>query len=301
MSSTTSTGPADLLPALAALAGAEALTVGADGFNPHFQYAYMTEEALFKAARAALAEVGLSGTISFEAGQHETVLMTTERGGEKNQTLATVTAVLTLRDSVGHEVEVRAFGQGLDPADKAYAKAMTMAAKYVVQKGMMIGVEHGDDTDAGGNEGASRARPAGRRSAGGGGGAASEKQLGFLCSLVKKGHYIEGGTSEDVEHVALRLARMQAGDAGAAITAFASIPKAVASELIEKLQLIPEHRTADVLERLAQWEAEHGAPSGPEGVTSADQPAPTAEAEAAASTTPTPPSAYPTDDDDIPF
>lgn len=294
MSSTTTTGPADLPTALAALAAADALTVGADGFNPHFQYAYMTEDSLFKAARAALAEVGLSGTISFEGGQHESITtIHTDSGKEKLQTLATVTAVLAIRDTQGNQVEVRAFGQGLDPADKAYAKAMTMAAKYVVQKGLMIGVEHGDDTDAGGDAGDRKRSGGTRRASGGGGGAASEKQLGFLCVLVKKGHYIEDGTQDDVEHVALRLARMQAGAEGASITAFKQIPKGVASDLIEKLQLIPEHRAPEVLEKLAEWEAQYGPPTGPEGVTSA--------AEAAASPAPTPPAAAPSDDDDIPF
>lgn len=280
----------DLLAGLASLAAAEALSVGADGFNPHFQYAYMTEDALFKAARAALADVGLSGTISFESGQHESVTMVNDRGETKNQTLATVTAVLSVRDVNGSSVECRAFGQGLDPQDKAYAKAMTMAAKYAVQKGLMIPVEHGDDTDAGGNEGSSRARSGGRRQAGDA--AASDKQLGFLCALVKKGHFVENGSAEDVEHVALRLARMQANDA--ALGAFVKIPKSVASDLIEKLQVIPANRTGEVLAKLDEWEGVNGSP------TYGGSAEPSAEAEAAASPSDRPASA-PAPTDDIPF
>jgi ERF superfamily len=292
----------DLLAALASLAAAEALTVGADGFNPHFQYAYMTEDALFKAARAALAEVGLSGTISFEAGQHETVLMQTERKGEQNQTLATVTAVLTLRDQKGQQVECKAFGQGLDPADKAYAKAMTMAAKYVVQKALMIAVEHGDDTDAGGDAG-SRAGRAGARRANGDV-AASDRQLGFLCSLVKKGHYIESKDAPDVEHMALRLARMQANDA--ALAAFVKIPKGVASDLIEKLQVIPEHRVGEVLDKLTEWEADNGAPEFGGPATAAGPPLRSPAETGMTEDNDPPPSNVPTvpapaDDDDVPF
>lgn len=298
MSSITPEPPA-LLAGLASLAAAPSLTVGADGFNEHFSYSYMTEEALFSAARAALAANGLSGTISFESGQHEVVVISTENKGERPHVLATITAVLAIRDTNGQAVEMRAVGQGLDPSDKAYAKAMTMAAKYVVQKGLMIAVEHGDDTDSGGDAGSRTRSGGGRRSAGGGNAVASDKQLGFLCALVKKGHYIENGSQADVEHMALRLSRMQAGEAGMAITEFVKIPKAVASELIEKLQLIPVHRAADVLDRLAQWEAENSAPPTSASAPAAD--APTAEAEAAASTAPVPAAAAPSDDDDIPF
>jgi hypothetical protein len=275
----------DLLAALAGLAAAESLTVGADGFNEYFSFSYMTEPSLFKAARAALAEVGLSGTISFEAGQHEQVIRQRERDNkEVPQTLATVTAVLTIRDQQGNSVECKAFGQGLDTLDKAYAKAMTMAAKYVVQKALMIGVEHGDDTDAGD----AGSRRGGRRA--NGDAAASDRQLGFLCSLVKKGHYIESTDAADVEHVALRLARMQANDA--ALSEFVKIPKGVASDLIEKLQVIPRHRSGEVLDKLAQWEAENGAPVFGGPAVPEDEPLP--------SNVPTVPASA-DDDDDVPF
>lgn len=265
----TTDGAADLLAGLAKLAGADDLTVGKDGFNKHFGYGYMTEAALFTAARSALADAGISGTLSFEAGQHETVTMFTKEG-ERPGILATVTAVLVLRDQHGNHVECRAFGQGLDPADKAYYKAMTGAAKYAVQKALLIAVES-DDTDS-----QDSGAVAGRSSGGQMTGFASEKQLGFLCALVKKGHYVESTDQTDVEHMALRLARME----GDTADAFVKISKACASSLIEKLQVIPQHRTAEVLGRLAQWEAEHGAPAG---------------------SPPAPDSPPPADDDDVPF
>lgn len=291
--------PADLLAALLGLTSAADLAVGADGFNPHFQYAYMTEDSLFKAARAALAEVGLSGTISFEGAQHEQVVRQSERKGEVPQTLATITAVLTLRHASG-QVEVRAVGQGLDPQDKAYAKAMTMAAKYAVQKGLMIAVEHGDDTDAGGNDaGGNDARGGGRqRSSGGGqratagGQAASSGQLGFVCSLIRKAHLLpsgpDGAPNSEVEALALRLARMR----GDSATEFAKISKAIASDLIERLQTINPTDALEVLARLEAWEAENGVAR-----TEAAPVAPTAEPEQPA---PTPAPAHDADDD-IPF
>lgn len=242
------TEPVELLAGLASFAAAEDLSVGKDGFNPHFNYGYMTEAALFTAARAALAEAGLSGTLSFEAGQHEIIPTFNKEGQERPGILATVTAVLTIRDAAGNQIECRAFGQGLDPADKAYYKAMTGAAKYAVQKALMIAVES-DDIDS---------QDSGRvgNTSGGMTGLASEKQLGFLCSLVKKVHLVEGGSPQDVEHMALRMARMQ----GDTAEVFVKIRKNAASELIEKLQVIPPHRGQEVLDRLAEWEAEHGAP-----------------------------------------
>jgi hypothetical protein len=241
--------PLDLLAGLSALAGADDLTVGKDGFNQHFNYGYMTEAALFTAARAALAAVGLSGTLSFPSGQHETVMTFDRDGNERPQILATVTAVLTIRDAQGQAVECSAFGQGMDPADKAYYKAQTGAAKYAVQKALLIAVES-DDTDgeAQGAVATSRAR-SGTASAGG---VASEKQLNFLAALVKKHHL----ATSDPEHMAWRLARM----AGDPAPAFASISRAVASDVIDRLNKLPERdgAGATVVERLVAWETEQG-------------------------------------------
>src|SRR5665213_3794636 len=165
---------AALLVGLAAFAAAEDLSVGKDGTNPHFGYSYMTEPALFTAARAALAANGLSGTISFEQGSHDIVATFDKDGNERPQILASVAARLTIRDQDGNQVECVAYGQGLDPADKAMAKAQTMASKYVCQKALMIAVE-ADDADA---------SHAGSVQRGGMSGTASEKQLAFACSLV---------------------------------------------------------------------------------------------------------------------
>lgn len=278
--SPTEVAPAAILAGLASFAASEELSVTKDGHNPHFNYNFATEPALFRAARAALDAAGLSATISFEGGQHEIITTTAQdRDGnpvERTSIMATVTARLTIRDQQGNQVECTAYGQGMDPADKAYPKAQTMAAKYVCAKAFMIAIE-GDDADAGDS-----GSVAGRQGGGSMTGAASDKQLGFLCSLVKKGHYVESKDAPDVEHMALRLARME----GDTAESFVKISKAAASSLIEKLQRIPDHRTGEVLEKLAQWEAEHGTP--------------TAEAEAAASATPVPPAAAP-DDDDTPF
>lgn len=245
----TETGsPAALLVGLAAFAAAADLSVGKDGTNPHFNYSYMTEPALFTAARAALAANRLSATISFEAGQHETVETINRDGKASPAILATVTACLTVRDTEGHEITARAFGQGLDPADKAYAKAMTMAAKYVVQKALMIAVD-ADDTD---NENSGTVR----RTTGG---AASEGQLGFVCSLIKQVG-IDGG---DAERMALRLARM----AGDSAPAFPGIGKATASGLIERLQKVKDNPAAAavITERLTAFETEHGYSTDPMG------------------------------------
>lgn len=269
------TPAADILTGLASLAAADDLSVGKDGFNKHFGYGYMTEAALFTAARAALAEAGMSATLSFENGHHEIIPTFDKDGGrERPGILATITARLTIRDQTGNSVECTAYGQGLDTADKAYYKAMTGAAKYAVQKGLMIAVES-EDTDAG-NSGAVAGRSS--QSSGGGSGVASEKQLGFLASLVKKAHLIESTNQQDVEGMALRLARMQ----GDTADAFPGMSKAAASALIEKLQVIPPHRGQEVVDKLVAWEVENGvAPA-----------APTADAQ---------PAAAPANDDDIPF
>jgi hypothetical protein len=234
---------------LAQLATSAALTVGRDGFNPHFQYAYMTEEALFAAARAALAEAGLSGTISFEQGEHEIITTFKEvdrQWVERPAIMATVQAKLTIRDKVGMAVDCYAYGQGIDPADKAYAKAMTMAAKYVVQKALMIAVAGGDDTDAGEGHAVGRAN-------GGGSATASDKQLGFLCAMVKN---VIGTEHGETEPYAWRLAR-QAGDPA---DVFAKISKRVASDLIERLKKVEGNPQAGAVinERLCAWEVENG-------------------------------------------
>lgn len=242
------TEPVELLAGLASFAAAGDLSVGKDGFNQHFNYGYMTEAALFTAARAALAEAGLSGTLSFEAGQHEVIATFNKEGQERPGILATVTAVLTIRDAAGNQIECRAFGQGLDPADKAYYKAMTGAAKYAVQKALMIAVES-DDTDS---------QDSGRvgNTSGGMTGLASEKQLGFLCSLVKKLHLASDGYAEGF---ALRLARMNGDPA----TEFAKVSKASASSLIERLKSVESNPAASqvITERLVAWETENGLPA----------------------------------------
>jgi hypothetical protein len=241
----------DLLAGLAGLAAADDLSVGKDGFNQHFGYGYMTEAALFTAARAALAAAGLSGVLSFPSGQHETVMTLDKDGKERPQILATVTATLTIRDQNGNHIEAVAFGQGMDPADKAYYKAMTGAAKYVVQKALMIAVES-DDTDAGSGE----AQVAGRT----GNGTASDRQLGYLVSLVKKNHV---GEQADAEKTAWRLARMS----GDTADGFAKINKATASDIIERLKAIEDNPAAGpvVLERLVAWETEQGITPDPVG------------------------------------
>lgn len=235
-----------LLVGLASFAGSEALSVGKDGENKHFGYRFMTEPSLFEAARQALAAAGLSATISFEGGMHESIITVNKDGKESPAIMATVTARLTIRDQSGHQVEATAYGQGVDPADKAYAKAMTMASKYCVQKGLLIGVE-ADDTD-GGDSGTVR---------GGMTGVASEKQLGFLCGLIKKVG-IDGGNAE---RMALRLARM----AGDSATEFAKISKAAASDLIERLQKVEKNPAAAavIAERLAAFETERGYSADP--------------------------------------
>lgn len=274
----TPSGSADLLAGLAALAAAEDLTVGKDGFNKHFGYGYMTEAALFTAARAALADVGLSGTLSFEAGQHETIPTWNKDGQERPGILATVTARLTIRDREGHEVSMAAFGQGLDNADKAYYKAMTGAAKYVVQKALMIAVES-EDTDEGHS-----GDVAGRSRAGGSGGAASSGQLGFVCSLIRKAHIVASGTDNaDVEAIALRLARMR----GDTAETFQTISKPIAHDLIERLQKIPPEQGPAASAKLVEWETENGV------AVPVASPAPASAAPAAP--------AAPADDDDIPF
>lgn len=241
----TETAPA-LLAGLAAFAAADDLSVGKDGFNSHFSYAFMTEPALFTAVRAALAANGLSATISMEQGQHE-IIMTTDRDGhEKPQILATVAARITIRDQQGNQVECLAYGQGLDPADKAMAKAQTMASKYVCQKALLVAVE-ADDTDAQAPTGTVRRSGGGQMT-----GTASEKQLGFACGLVKKLNLDAG----DAETMVLRLARM----AGDSATEFAQVSKATASDLIERLQKVEKNPAAAavIAERLMAWEAEHG-------------------------------------------
>lgn len=226
---------------LAKFAASEELHVGKDGVNPHFNYNYMTEPALFRAARAALAEAGLAASISFDKGSHELIEVDT-RSGKQQQILATVEATLSVFDAEGNFTHATAFGQGLDAADKAYAKAMTMAAKYVVQKALMIPVDT-DDADSEPSSGVITRNL--------GGGAASEKQLGFMKKLLtEKG--LTSANGHDVETVGLRLARMQGGS----FTEFSRIDKAMASDLIERLMKVNDGSA--VLAKLGQWEAENG-------------------------------------------
>ena len=189
------TAESSLFDGLAALAAAEDLTVGKDGFNSYFNYGYMTEASLFTAARAALASVGMSGTITFSEGsiEHITTAHRDDNGNtnERPAIMAFVKATLWLRAADGLGIECSAYGQGIDPADKAMAKAQTMAAKYVVQKALMIAVES-DDVDSSASQGTAQ------RSAGGGK-FATERQLGFLCSLVKKLHLAESNDAMEEE------------------------------------------------------------------------------------------------------
>lgn len=231
-----------LFVGLAKFAASAELHVGKDGVNPHFNYNYMTEPALFNAARAALAEAGLSATISFANGKHETVDGFDRNGKPTVSIMATVEAILTIRDQHGQFAVSSAYGQGMDAADKSYAKAMTMAAKYVVQKSLMIPVDS-DDTDSEGSSGVVVRNL--------GGGAASDKQLGFMKKLLtEKG--LTSPNGHDVEAVGLRLARMQGGS----YETFSRIDKAMASDLIERLMKVNDGSA--VLAKLAQWEGEHG-------------------------------------------
>ena len=274
----------DVLVGIASFARADELNVDRDGFNPHFQYAYMTELALFAAARKVLADAGMSGMISFDDGSHELITATvwddkSNREVERTSVLATVVATLTVRDQKGTAVMCKAFGQGLDGADKAYAKAMTMASKYVVQKALMIGVQANDDTDAG-NSGQVQSR---RGNSGGRG--ASEKQLGFMCSLVKKLHLPTTNEAADVEAFALRLARMQGDPA----SEFAAIGGKTASDLIEKLKSVESNPRAQevITARLVAWETENGHAAAVEPINPDPQP--------------TNQPGEPVGDDDVPF
>lgn len=229
---------------LAEFAGAEDLSVSKDGVNPHFNYNYMTEPALFTAARAALARAGLSATISFFDGHHETVTTHRERDGKETPAvLATIWAKLTIRDVSGFSIECSAVGQGLDPADKAYAKAMTMASKYVVQKALMIAVD-ADDTDNEASGGTIRRTV----SSGGGGGLASEKQLNFLAVLLN-----ERGLAP-AEVTAMRLSAME----GEPVDMFEAISRKMASNLIEKVQAMNLSQAPAVLAKLVNWETANG-------------------------------------------
>lgn len=290
--------PAELLRGLAAFAGVADFSVSKDGVNPHFNYSYMTEPALFAAARSALAASGLSATISFENGMHE--IVTTydrETGNEKPNIMATVTARLTIRDVVGNSVECLAYGQGIDPADKAYAKAMTMAAKYVVQKAFMIGVDS-DDTDSQ-NADPVRRRSGGSRAAAGGG-VASEKQIKFATDLVKRAHLDKAMPNPD--QALLRLLRHElkkevALDAPTAAV-IAAIDKGAMTSLIDKLQTVKPAAAGTVWDRVAAWEVEQGissdmTPGGGEAAT--DMPPANPEGQ------PINENPQPVGDDDIPF
>lgn len=236
--------------ALAGFAAADDLKVDKDGVNPHFNYNYMTEPALFNAARAALAAQGLSATISFEQGSHETVMTHNRQNEEVPQILATIQARLSIRDQSGHSVECFAYGQGMDPADKAYAKAMTMASKYVVQKALMIAVE-ADDSDSQVATGTIRRTV----SSGGGGGLASEKQLNFLAVLIKQKLGYEGAA----EPLGMRLAALE----GQKVDMYEAIGRDTASSLIEKLQVMTPAKAPALYAKLAQFEGAAPAPDTP--------------------------------------
>ncbi|MCC8184989.1 MULTISPECIES: ERF family protein [Cloacibacillus] len=114
-----------------------------DGKNAAQKYNYVSEGKVLSKVKPALHEARLIGIPNFE-------LVSCEDKSTSNGAiwkLATVKCTLAIYDIDSTEhVNVTALGQGIDPNDKAVAKAQTQAFKYAWWK--LLCLETGDDPEA---------------------------------------------------------------------------------------------------------------------------------------------------------
>jgi hypothetical protein len=124
----------DLTAAIAAAMGSIGY-VRQTGQNTHHRYSYASDEDLAKAVNPALVEHGLA--IS-PAGMHV---------DRPSSGLACVTVTWRVSHSSGQWMTLATVGEGADKQDKAVAKSMTMARKYLLR--LLFCIATGDDAERG--------------------------------------------------------------------------------------------------------------------------------------------------------
>lgn len=114
-----------------------------DGRNVQQKYSYVSEGKILSKVEPALKECRLIGLPSFEIISQEDKV--TANGAVWK--LATVSCELVIVDIDDKAtITIKALGQGIDPNDKAAAKAQTQALKYAWWK--LLCLETGDDPEA---------------------------------------------------------------------------------------------------------------------------------------------------------
>ena len=134
----------DIHSALARVMGTIGIVTGT-GNNTHFNYKYASEHDLMMAVQPAFALEGISiSKKSIDIIQYEKL-------GRSWHCLLSIHYVLTLSSAMAstgadRTIDQICLGAGEDPADKAVAKASTMAFKYLMRQALAIPT--GDDPDA---------------------------------------------------------------------------------------------------------------------------------------------------------
>ena len=114
-----------------------------DKYNKEQKYSYVSEAAVLHKIQPALCKYDVVCIPSFKLVSSEDKI--TQKGSTWK--LITVEVTLKLIDAdTGQNLEVVALGQGIDPNDKALAKAQTQAFKYAWWK--LLCLETGDDPEA---------------------------------------------------------------------------------------------------------------------------------------------------------
>lgn len=138
------------------------------GYNDYFKYAYVTNEDVADAVRAAMAEEGLAFFPSIREIKTVTYKANTNKG-LKDVIKTLVYFDFTFADGeTGETLTTQWVGEAIDETDKAIAKAATSAQKYFLLKTFIIGTGDDPDSDKDGGNGQSSSSGA-RRSASGNG------------------------------------------------------------------------------------------------------------------------------------
>ncbi len=209
------------------LAVAEAVgRVSKGGRNEFHKYDYVTESDILEAIRPALISEGL--TISVNVASIETERLTGDKGRATNECVVRVE--YTIRDADDPESFVKCMVPGVaqDTGDKALYKALTGSQKYFFLKNFMISSGDDPERESGAPRQARTPAPAPR--AGGGGRPATEKQIGFIKSLMIDLEMTDG------EVIAMKRAH--------GFESIDDLDAGAASDLISKLKSLNEEYAA---------------------------------------------------------
>lgn len=129
------------LAARLAAAQADIGTAPKDGKNTHFKYSYTSAANVLSRVQKAFATHGLAIVST------DKEIIKEESNGK--QRYVRIRLALTVGcDGSEEKVTWLAFGEGVDTGDKACAKAATMAVKYALRDGMLIGFGEDPEADA---------------------------------------------------------------------------------------------------------------------------------------------------------